>query len=146
MVEQRMDNAAQVPDKFCRFITGFFANLPGGGFSHILAFFDAADNKSPPISFLPFEAKVFVLGPVLHNRNDGIPFFEKQARANPVYVVGLHEQRLNDFHNGQFVFFSEFPVPLVVGGHRHNRTRAVAGEHVIRNPDGNFFLCRGIYR
>ena len=34
----------------------------------------------------------------------------------------------------------EFPVALVLGGHGHDRPRAIAHQHVISNPDRNGLL------
>ena len=35
-------------------------------------------------------------------------------------------------------FLREFPVARVMAWHRHNRARAIAHQHIIRNPDGDF--------
>jgi len=43
--------------------------------------------------------------------------------------------RLNDHDEREIVFFGEFKVPLVVGRHRHDATRAVIGEDEIGGVD-----------
>ena len=46
--------------------------------------------------------------------------------------------------HGQSVFAGEFPVPLIVGGHRHDGTRAVVHEHIVGDPDRDGFTGEGV--
>ena len=46
-------------------------------------------------------------------------------------------QRIYDFFNGQRILGSEFPVPLIVTGHRHHGARAIGHEDEVRHPDGH---------
>src|SRR5439155_16837359 len=54
------------------------------------------------------------------------------------------ESWVNDFYKWQRKFLRKFPVPFIMRRHSHDCSRAVAGENVVRNPDGNLFAVDGI--
>ena len=47
----------------------------------------------------------------------------------------LNVSALDDFNDRKTELLRKLPVPAVVSRNRHNGTRAVAGKHVIRDPD-----------
>ena len=55
-----------------------------------------------------------------------------------------HVAALNDGHDGQIELAGESIVPAVMGGNCHNGTRAVSGQHIIRNPDRNALAAQRI--
>ena len=65
-------------------------------------------------------------------------------------VFQLLEQRVviaqDDGNDGQVVFASEFEVALVAARNSHNGTRAVIGNDIVGNPDGQLFAINGIDR
>ena len=56
----------------------------------------------------------------------------------------LHVAAGHHFDNGQIELLGEFPVALVVGGHGHDGTGAVAHQDVIGNPHGNLPAVDGV--
>ena len=57
----------------------------------------------------------------------------------------LHIAPGDHFHDGQAKFLGKLPVALVVGGHGHDGAGAVAHEHIIRHPHGDFLAVDGVH-
>ena len=87
----------------------------------------------------------------LHHTRNGI------LDAEPVQELGVDERAVFGFvgflfdvaarhylANGQIEVFGEAVVAAVVGRHRHNCARAVAGQYVFRNPDGQFLARKRV--
>ena len=52
---------------------------------------------------------------------------------------------LDDPHNGEVELAGKGVVAVVVTGHRHDGARAVADEHIVRDPDGDLRARQGIH-
>ena len=57
---------------------------------------------------------------------------------------GAADSAPHDLNDGQIERLGKVPVPLVVGGNRHDRACAVGDKHIIGDPDGNLRAVHGV--
>ncbi len=65
-------------------------------------------------------------------------FTELPSPTKPL-PVGFRVRRLHHLHDRQIEFFGKFKIALVMRRHGHDRARAITGQHIVRDPDRNFF-------
>ena len=63
-----------------------------------------------------------------------------------VEALLAHIGALDERHDGQVEVTGESIVATVVRRHRHDGARAVARQHIVRNPHRDFFACEGVHR
>ena len=63
-----------------------------------------------------------------------------------VEALFAHIRALDERHDGEVEVTGESIVAAVVRRHRHDGPRAVARQHIVRNPHRDFFACEGIHR
>ena len=72
---------------------------------------------------------------------------DHHARLGPgTAPIGVLVAALGDDHlaHRQLVLAGKNKIPLVVGGHAHHRSRAVLGQHVVGDPEGDQLAVGGI--
>ena len=64
--------------------------------------------------------------------------------AHEVAPGGAWVIRLHHLNDGQAEFLCKFVVAAVMCGHSHDGSRAVAGQHIVRNPHGYLLAVHGV--
>ena len=86
------------------------------------------------------------LGGGLAGEFPGVHQFAFFGEGFAVQIDGLTLGRFNHLLDGQAVFFGKFVIPLVVGGHGHDGTGAVAHQHEVGYPDRDLFAADRVSR